>query len=550
MARTPFIGSRAWIPEEMLDLGTLENWTFPVYNESECNRCPKANVRPKDCVGCPAFEEMLHLYRRKETPEGNWWGLPNGNLARIADITGVECFDDKRPRHEFTHPIKFKFSLYTGDVVNGKPTVDQRSVIDEWKKQGFGLIKAPPRAGKTIMSVAASIETGCKTLIVAHESRLIEQFYKTFLMATNVGELQEETGKTLIKVLEDPVEDLANDDLQIALTTYQKFIRKESRNERIKLLNKKFSTVVVDEVHQASSTAYARFLSALSCKYKLGLSATPFRKDGLDFVMEQVWGPIVAEASTIALVPRIELVETGMKIAGNPQQWTTAIKRMSESKKRNKFIIEEVFADIKAGRKAIIIPVDHKAAGLTLTEQLNEEARKREKENGEDYNMSFAAFYTAKSKKEGLIDKFDNGEVSVLVAIRSMIKQGVDFQLADALYMVIPMSSSKNKEVGAPLFQQLAYRVGTWVPGKKDPVLKLFVDDHFFSYMTFKGLMGKEVLPGIRSVGGAPPKYKMNLDDERRARMIMRAGAGYEPVNKPGERITSTEAIKRRGALK
>ena len=43
-----------------------------------------------------------------------------------------------------------------------------------------------------------------------------------------------------------------------------------------------------------------------------------------------------------------------------------------------------------------------------------------------------------------------------------------------ALYAVVPMSAVKD--VGAPLLQQLGYRISTYVEGKQQPIIKIFID--------------------------------------------------------------------------
>lgn len=548
----PFIKSRAWIPDSLLpseDLLSL--WRIPLFEDTGCRSCPHLSKRlVTECETCPHFKGILKLYQTREADGVRWYGFPNGNMNRLNDLLGKIEYDDMRPDHKFTVPVRFTMNLYDGSVVNGKKTVDQRDVVDAWKEKGYGIIKCPPRAGKTLMSIAAAVETGRKVMVIAHESRLINQFYEEFCRATNLKELEEQDGKTYIKVLENPDEDLKNPDLQVVLATYQKFIRDNVRGRRTQLLNERFSMVIVDEVHQASSPAYSRFLGNLSVRFKLGLSATPSRKDGLNYVMEQVIGPVIKEAKVVAMPPRIELVETGISLKSNPSQWSYFIQHLTSSKRRIEFIVDEVFRDLAAGRKAIIIPVDNVKPGWAIADAINKANAKREAAGGEIYADRMADFYCRDTKNKGIIDDFNSGKLSVLVAMRSMIKQGLTFEHADMLYMVIPMSPNKDTAVGAPLFRQLSFRVSTPTPTKKDPTLKLFVDDHPLSYMVAASLLRYEIIPGIRSVGGADAPYKMHPDDEKRGLSLMRLGRNYKPLNlEEGERITSAIALERSRSL-
>ena len=73
------------------------------------------------------------------------------------------------------------------------------------------------------------------------------------------------------------------EDLDVALVNYQKFIRKETGQERIdQLLTGRYGLMIIDEVHQSNATSFARFVKSLDTKFKLGLSATPDRKDCLE----------------------------------------------------------------------------------------------------------------------------------------------------------------------------------------------------------------------------------------------------------------------------
>lgn len=533
-------------------------WTMPMYDESGCQKCPFAVDRPVDqCYeGCTNFKGALKLYDTWKSKSGTEYvKLPPGNLNRIENLLRLDPVKirDKRPKIKFDYPIKVLWDLYDGKVVNGKKTVDQKKLVEEWFEANCsGIIQAPPRAGKTITSIKALIATGCKFIVVAHESRLLKQFYATLMgdakkkipAATNLPKLEKKTGKVLCKVIDNVKKDLIdNDDLQIALVTYQKFIKDKTAIKRIKILNERFSGFIIDECHQSSAFSYLKFLSRLTMRYRLGLSATPKRKDGLDKAMVQFIGPVVARAITVALTPRIELVETGVTTGKySYRSWVGAMKFLGNNKDRNKLIVREIFKDLRNGRQGIIIPVDYKDVGNTIVDLLNKQARINNRKRNEKWPTPFAAFYHSKAKESGILEEFDAGNIKVLVGIRSMIKQGIDMQIPDCLYMVIPMSADKSGRAGAPIFEQLSYRVATWTPTKKDPCLKLFIDGLSFSTGCFRGLWWKEILPGLKARNGKPAKYRIKDADFKRAMQIA-GDRNYVPVNSPGEIVTSEKVL-------
>ena len=60
---------------------------------------------------------------------------------------------------------------------------------------------------------------------------------------------------------------------------------------------KEFGLCVVDECHLTSTELYSKAYPKLGCKYTMGLSATPKRKDGLSKVFKWYLGPILYNIS-------------------------------------------------------------------------------------------------------------------------------------------------------------------------------------------------------------------------------------------------------------
>lgn len=554
-----FINNKVHVPKSLVKESTLDKFfSKRVYEESGCARCPFAPDRPvEDCNGCPNYLGTFKLWAKTRSSSGkSFVSLPPGNINRIKKLLNIDDsikWVDKRQKYKFDYPVKFLWNLWDGNTINGRKTVNQLELIDKWEKAGrSGTIQAPPRSGKTATSISAMVKTGCKFVIITHESRLLKQFYDTIMgdearniqPATNLPRLEKKTGKKLCCIVENIKRDLVdNPDLQIALVTYQKFIKEGSAESRIKLLNKRFSGFIIDEAHVSSALAFVKFQSKLKMRYRLALSATPKRKDGLDWIGSQFHGPVVAEAIVTAMTPRIELVETGVSSGSySYRSWVGMLKFLAKNKDRNKLIIREIFSDLRNGRKAIIIPVDHKNQGKDLVDAINNQARVNRDKRNEKWPEKTAVFYEAATKNKGYLEDLENGKIKVLVAIRNMIKQGIDMSRPDTLYMVIPMSADKTGNAGAPIFHQLSYRPCTFTETKTDPVLKLFVDNGVnFSTGCFKGLFWKEIAPGLKETKGKPPKYRMNDADFKRSIQI--ASGKAKTYNKPGERITSEEIL-------
>ena len=144
--------------------------------------------------------------------------------------------------------MKWQGKLRQGEIVNGVPSPNQQEIADKWlNDKRYGFICAPPRTGKSVLSVYIACTLGLKTLIIAHQNELLENFMKSFVRDTNLLQLREETGRDIIKIIKNTDKDFT-DDLDVALITYQKFIKEATKDRKIKdYLKGKYGLVIIDE---------------------------------------------------------------------------------------------------------------------------------------------------------------------------------------------------------------------------------------------------------------------------------------------------------------
>jgi superfamily II DNA or RNA helicase len=96
-------------------------------------------------------------------------------------------------------------------------------------------------------------------------------------------------------------------------------------------------------------------------KFVLGLTATPFRKDGLDKILFQQCGPIRHEILTAdggQLSKRVTIRETGFRLpedVGQKPPYHVIAHLITTNEKRNELIVSDTVAAIKDGRFPLII---------------------------------------------------------------------------------------------------------------------------------------------------------------------------------------------------
>lgn len=166
-------------------------------------------------------------------------------------------------------------------------------INNEWN---YGILSASPAFGKTYCAIDIMCRLKVKTLIVVDMSLLIEQFLESIHKFTKVHD-------TRIGIIKAKDRDIENKDIIIA--TAQTLSKDE---KLLKQLSKFISFLIIDEVQIASCDMIQKIVKELVPKYQLGLSGTPYRDDGMNFLITESVGPIIHKAN------RKDLVDAGSMV--------------------------------------------------------------------------------------------------------------------------------------------------------------------------------------------------------------------------------------------
>lgn len=123
-----------------------------------------------------------------------------------------------------------------------------------------------------------------------------------------------------------------------------------------------FGLVLCDEVHRMGAEGFSQAMWHFPSKFRLGMSATPFRKDGKDNVFQWHIGEVLVEATMEVLIPKVLYHQSGWKIprSANGEQIphdfgsiALLLKPMGRNHQRNALIIQYLQATFERGRNII-----------------------------------------------------------------------------------------------------------------------------------------------------------------------------------------------------
>ena len=433
----------------------IEKYTYRFYEEKACAQCDWLKDRHSDnCDTCPAYKGGMQLAKKVEVNEKKFIVTPAGDKAGILKLLEKKGFDvtvkSKREEIPFKRPIKFTGTL--------KP--DQAEAVKAIHKKKNGVIKAPPRSGKTVLSSAAVCEIGMKTIILAAQYSWLAGFRETFLGSKTQEALTNAKSKYVgyAKKLED------FEKYDVCLVTYQTFNSPGGR-KLLKKIRDMFTVLVVDEVHMGAAPNFAHLLSQLNVKYRVGLSGTPNRKDGRFPLVTNLIGPTIHTSVVKRLKPTIVLTRTEYKKADGksraPSAWTYMVGALEKDKKRLKLIAKCVLQDVK-DKHMVIIPFAHKKAVDMCVRMINDKA-------GKQLAHVFDG-RVKKTKRDEIVDKARRYKIKVLVGNAKMLSTGLNIPRASMLYESTLSSNMENCE-------QRVSRVLTPHDGKPDPRVRIFLDD-------------------------------------------------------------------------
>jgi superfamily II DNA or RNA helicase len=310
------------------------------------------------------------------------------------------------------------------------------------------ILQAAPGFGKTYILPKIVKELGQKTLILVDRDLLRDQMYTEFVSNSDakVVKLTSET-----KELGD-----------VTISTFQMLLAHPAITKK---LATQFGLVVVDECHVAPAAKFLDILSSFPAKYRIGLSATPTRSDGLSQIITDVFSynkvigdnPNNLKISNVVVDTKIPVYFSGT--SNYAKNFVTAMISPIDGED-TPITLAAKAADklIQKGRRVLLYTTYSKLQDIL-------------KQHLEDMGYTVGVIYSKTTKKvrQELIEKFQKNELDFLIS-GVILQKGVSIHALDTIINLAPQNKENLEQVKGRLRRELK--------DKKPPL---------FVYFTYSG---------------------------------------------------------------
>lgn len=395
--------ARADLPPSLLaELKHLASLHNPLFYERQ--RLRLSTHQTPRLIRC-YDEDLTHLH------------LPRGLLRQLEDAVANAgsrlVTDDRRPTHTQL-PLAFR----------GELTPLQASAAAAMLAHDDGVLVAPPGTGKTVIACALIAERKLPTLVLAHSKPLLEQWRAQLATLLNLSSKQigqRGGGRRRMTGIVDlaMIQSLkAVDDLEAFFGGY--------------------GLIVIDECHHLPAFSFEAAVRHAPARHFLGLTATPYRRDGLQEIVTMQCGPIrhrIASSESPAGEISLELIvrETGLAFADTAEQPIQEVFRLLvEDEQRTTLVCDDVLAALAEGRRCLLLS-QWKQHCHALAERLQ----------SRDISPLILEGGLGKRARAALLAQIEStprGDPLVVIATGQYLGEGFDCPQLDTLFLAFPIS--------------------------------------------------------------------------------------------------------------
>ena len=335
------------------------NLPLDALDEATSFRVPGAEFAPNYKSG--DWDGRRHLLRR-----GAEISFPSGLLSRVRGVIAGASIEyaevDSRTPPPPELPLRF----------DGPELRDyQAEAVLAAKAAGRGILQMATGAGKTMVAARIIADLSCRAMFFVHTRDLLQQAHGVFeeTLGCEVGRIGDgradirpvtvamiqTSARALGIALGDEGEDALPDDAPLPVQRYAE----------IAAAITSAPLVFFDECHHVPAETFYRVSMGLSgAYYRFGLSATPYRSDNMDLLLEAALGDKLYQVNSSALIERGYLVPPHIRFvavpvpeegAGGMSYADIYLRFVVEHERRNAIVAEEAHAAVRDGKSVLVL---------------------------------------------------------------------------------------------------------------------------------------------------------------------------------------------------
>lgn len=378
------------------------------------------------------WDGKKHLFDKRQNrfPLGLW-----PRIREVLDLHGVTytVYDNRTPPRK-TLNIRLTDRVEIRDY--------QQEAVRAAIREGRTVIQAATGAGKTVIAAMLIAELRCPTLFFVHTRDLLyqaKQAFEQFLEGVAIGQI----GDGVVNIQPVTVATMQAVARHLGIT-YQKSKFDDSdynddtdvnpHRQEIQRALDEAGLLIWDEVHRiACETAYAISERIRNAYYRIGLSASPWRDDNADLMIEAAMGQIGYRIAATELIQRGYLVPPIIRMVRVPSSvpwWddTRSYRQVYrdeivENEARNRLIMKYAIQFVEMG-----IPT------LILVQQINH-GKKLQRMISEEYHpIDFISGSSFSRQRTEAIQRMRDGEIPWLIA-STIADEGLDIKRLGGLIL-------------------------------------------------------------------------------------------------------------------
>jgi len=387
-------------------------------------------------------KEIKPIHMFVEDDRAQMFGMPREFYAenRKLQLDEVLRVSDGAPlsariRSQITHD---------GPYAEQGQAVDRLVQLLQSRPWGGTTFKAGCGSGKTVVGLSVARRIGRRTLILTH---------KEFLMDQWVERIGEHLPGATVGIVRQKKCEFEGCDFTVAMLGSL-----ASKQAYPPEFYRAFGLLIFDELHRMGAETWAPIPQQFAARYRLGLSATPRRKDGTGDVFWNHIGRVGYAYRTEPLVPQLRKIVVESELRGRMDSSgrirdasklgsTEIVTQLTNLDSRTQAIAEDVLEAVVRGRKIMVMGerLEHLRQ---IAEALSNLLQEKQLNFTPVIDFYVGDWFTGEVDERGTPKKrrrtrqeLKRAEsANVIFATAQMASEGLDVQALDVLWVATPVS--------------------------------------------------------------------------------------------------------------